>query len=112
MIVDDNSVMRRTIGRVVRDLVDPIIECSDGAEAFDAYQQNHPDWVFMDIEMKEKDGLTATREICAFFPDARIVIITKHSDPAMREAALKAGACDYVIKENLLDLQNILTAEK
>ena len=108
LIVDDNSVMRRTIGRVVRDLTDKIIECADGAEAFLVYQEHQPEWVLMDVEMAEKDGLTATREICDAYPKARVVIVTNYDGNEMREAAVKAGACAYVLKENLLELRGIL----
>ena len=108
LIVDDNAVMRRAIRRVVGEFADEIIECDDGAKAFFAYRDNQPEWVFMDIEMPEKDGLTATREICAAFPQAKIVIVTKHDDAEMRDAAYKAGACGYVVKENLLELREFI----
>ena len=108
LIVDDNSVMRRTIGRVVRDLTDRVIECADGAEAFLVYEANQPEWALMDVQMTEKDGLTATREICDAYPSARVVIVTNYDDEGMREAAAKAGACGYVMKENLFELRGIL----
>lgn len=108
LIVDDNSVMRRTIRHVVGEFAGEINECKDGAEALSAYRKYKPDWVLMDVEMCEMDGLTATREILASFPEAYIVIVTKHSDLQMREAAKKAGAFGFVVKENLLDLRKIL----
>ncbi len=108
LIVDDNSVMRRTIRRVVGEFAAEIIECDDGAKAFSAYQKYLPDWVLMDVEMREMDGLTATREICAMFSDAKIVIVTKHGDAEMREAARNAGAFGFVEKENLLNLRELL----
>ncbi len=110
LIVDDNSVMRRTIRHVVGEFAAEIIECDDGAKAFSAYQKHLPDMVLMDVEMCEKDGLTATREICATYRDAKIVIVTKHGDAEMREAAEKAGAFGFVVKENLLMLRELLTA--
>lgn len=100
--------MRRTIRHVVGEFADEIIECDDGAKAFAAYELHHPDWVLMDVEMHEKDGLTATREICAAHPEAQIVIVTKHDDAALRDAAIKAGACGYVMKENLLELHKFI----
>lgn len=108
LIVDDNFVMRRTIRRVVDEFAAKIVECDDGAKAFSAYQKHQPDWVLMDVEMPEKDGLAATKEICAVYPQAQIVIVTKHSDSAIREAARKAGAVEFVVKENLLELREIL----
>jgi DNA-binding NarL/FixJ family response regulator len=111
LIVDDNSVMRRTIRRVVSEFAGEINECDDGAKALSAYEQYQPDWIVMDVEMHEKDGLTATREICAAYPQAHIVIVTKHGDAEMREAAEKAGAYGFVAKENLLDLRGILESD-
>ena len=108
LIVDDNSVMRRTIRHLVSEFAAKIVECDDGAKAFSAYQEHLPDWVLMDVEMHEKDGLTATREICATFSDAKIVIVTNHGDAKMREAARLAGACGFVEKENLLNLRELL----
>ena len=108
LVVDDNSIMRRVIGRVVGEFADEIIECADGAEAFRAYQQHHPDWVLMDVEMRQKDGLTATREICSVYPEAKVVIVTNYGDEATRAAADQAGAFAYILKENLLELQNLL----
>ena len=112
LIVDDNSVMRRTIRCVIGEFASEIVECDDGAKAFSAYQKHLPDWVLMDVEMREKDGLTATREICATFSDAKIVIVTKHGDAEMREAARRAGACGFVEKENLLNLRELLESDR
>lgn len=109
LIVDDNSVMRRAIKRIAVEYTDEIVECGDGAFAFAAYREHLPEWVLMDVEMKEKDGLTATREICAAYPKAHVVIVTKYDDRLMREAAAKAGAIGYVMKENLLELRGILS---
>ena len=62
----------------------------------------------MDVEMKEKDGLTATREIMEMHPEAKILILTKYDTDRMREAAKRAGACEYVLKENLLTIRQII----
>ena len=41
-------------------------------------RQHRPDWVLMDIKMKEMDGLMATMQIKAAFPEARIIIVTAY----------------------------------
>lgn len=108
LIVDDNTAVRRMIARIVGDLADEIIECSDGAGAIAAYRQFHPDLVLMDIEMEGMDGIAATREITRAFPEARIVIVTQHNDEQFRAAARAAGACGYVHKENLLSIREVI----
>ena len=108
LIVDDHSAMRRMIGKVVSDLVSDIEECGDGEEALASYIQYRPDWVLMDIEMSRMDGITATREILMSFPSAKVVIVTRHDDEQLREVARNAGACGYVLKENLIAIRELL----
>jgi CheY-like chemotaxis protein len=100
--------MRELLKKLVRDLTEDFAECEDGTEALDAYQQCQPDWVLMDIKMKVMDGLAATRQIKAAYPEARIIIVTGYDDARLRAAAQKAGACGYVHKENLLELRQML----
>lgn len=108
LIVDDNPAFRRMIARVVGDLADDIRECAEGAKALAAYRQFHPDVVLMDIEMEGADGITATRQITTAFPEARIIIVTGHNDEPLRRAAREAGAFDYVLKENLLVIRDMI----
>jgi two-component system response regulator DegU len=108
LIVEDNLDMRRLIAQIVRKKGDDIFECEDGAEALNAYRRHAPDWVLMDIEMRLIDGISATRQIIADFPEARIAIVTDHDTKNLREAAREAGACEYIAKENLIELRKVL----
>jgi CheY-like chemotaxis protein len=111
LIVDDNEAMRLLIKTVIADLADAIIECSDGSEALANYQEHLPDWVVMDLKMRELDGISAARQITAAFPAARIMIVTDYDDARLRKAARSAGASGYVIKEDLRVLREILTKQ-
>jgi CheY-like chemotaxis protein len=110
LIVEDNQQMRRLMRSMLADLAEPIMECSDGAEAQASYAEHHPDWVLMDLMMPWVDGITATERIRADDPSAKIIIVTDHESRAMRDAAREAGACGYVLKDDLSDLRQILTA--
>jgi two-component system NarL family response regulator len=105
LTVDDNKEVRRLIRTVLEDLVDQIFECGDGADALAAYEEHKPDLVLMDIEMPIMDGLAATRQITAAYPNSRVVIVSKYDHEKMRAAARVAGACDYVVKEDLQALR-------
>ena len=108
LIAEDNAAMRQMIEDVVADLADQIIRCSDGAQAVSRYNEQQPDWVLMDIRMPTLDGLAATAAIKAAWPNAHIVIVTSYNDPRFRAAAQQAGACGYVLKEELLALRSLL----
>ena len=109
LIVDDNPQMRRLICSLLKDLSEEIAECSDGTQALAAYAQWRPDWVLMDIKMRQLDGIAATRQIRAAYPQARIMIVSDYGDHQLRDAARRAGACAYVVKEDLLAVRRILS---
>ncbi|MEP7273035.1 MAG: response regulator transcription factor [Acidobacteriota bacterium] len=109
LIVEDSERMRRMIKSLVKGMTAHVYECSDGLEALDAYTRHRPDWVVMDLEMNQMDGITATRQITAAFPEARIVIVSNHDSEDLRRAASNAGASGYVAKENLIELRRILS---
>lgn len=108
LIVDDNAPMRRTIRSFLSDLAAEINECGDGKDVLQAYARHLPDWVLMDVAMKETDGLIATRWLLAQWPQARVVIVTNYDDEALRDEARQAGACGYVLKEDLLEIRQLL----
>lgn len=108
LIVENHPAMRRLIKSVVEDLAVTVHECADGREALAAYEEWRPEWILMDVEIGEKDGLTATREIIEANPDAKVLILTENGTERLREEARQAGACGYILKENLLMIRKII----
>ena len=102
--------MRRMVKALVGDMFERIFECGDGAEALPAYAEHGPDWVLMDIDLPEVDGISATRQIIAAYPQARVMIVTNYDDAELRETARLAGACEYVVKQDLIAIRRILAA--
>jgi DNA-binding NarL/FixJ family response regulator len=96
------------IRSVVADIADTIDECCDGELALAAYAKHRPDWVLMDIKMHQVDGITATRRIKSSYPEARVCIVTDYDDVELREKAREAGAENYIVKEDLLRLREVL----
>jgi CheY-like chemotaxis protein len=109
LLIDDSLQVRALVKSLIGDLVDHCHECNDGAEAVEAYRLTQPDWVFMDFEMKQTNGLTATRQLRAAYPDAKIIIVTQYDDIKLREAATAAGAVNFVVKDDLLALREIIS---
>jgi CheY-like chemotaxis protein len=108
LIVDDSPQFRGLIRTVLAGLVDEVKECADGADVVAAYTAQRPDWVLMDVQMACTGGLEATRRILAADRTARVLILTDYDDAHWRAAAIEAGACGYVLKDNLLDVRRLL----
>jgi DNA-binding NarL/FixJ family response regulator len=111
LIVEESEGMRRLIRNVICSPPWRCHECSDGSTAAAAYAQHRPDWVLMDIELKTADGIAVVGQIRAAFPEAKIVILTNYDDADLREAALSAGACGYMLKENMLEVRRWLQSQ-
>jgi DNA-binding NarL/FixJ family response regulator len=111
LIAEDNARMRESIKAYLRTKIPnhhTIHEGADGSEAIEIYGRVHPDWVLMDIAMEPMDGLTASREIFAQHPDAKIIILTSYNEARYRIAAKEAGAKAFVLKEHLGDILSII----
>jgi CheY-like chemotaxis protein len=108
LVVDDNARVRRMIVEVAAPMTTDVVECAAGAEALGAYLRHRPDVVLMDIAMDGVDGIAAAGQIHAADPRARIVMVTDYDGVELREAAEAAGACAYVLKENLTELRGLL----
>lgn len=110
LIVENSARMRRTIRSLVAGPAHEVFECEDGNQALAAYQTHRPDWVLMDIGLKEVDGIVLTGAIKTAFPDAKVVIVTDYDDARLRQAAQQAGARAYILKEDLFKLREIVNA--
>src|SRR5262245_55540478 len=107
LIVDDNAQFRDLIKLVIADLAAEVSECADGDEAVAAYGARRHDWVLMDLQMARMGGIEATRRLVAADRTARVLIVTDYNDVYWRAAASEAGACGYILKENLLDIRHM-----
>lgn len=111
LIVDDNREMRQLMKSIVNKACNEVFECEDGDEVLDAFTDHRPDWVLMDVEMKRMDGLKATSDLLRHYPQAKVIIVTKHGDLQTRLAAAKAGARYLIGKEDLLALLPLIQAQ-
>jgi len=85
-------------------------EALNGVEAVEMYQRLNPDVVTLDINMPEKDGVQACKEILALDPGARVVMVTAMGQEDRIRAAVEAGARDFIVKP--FEPERIISAVK
>jgi DNA-binding NarL/FixJ family response regulator len=100
LIVDDDDLMRAGLRGVLAsdDAIELVGEASDGREAAYRVRLLRPDVVLMDVRMPDLDGISATRELTAGFPDVRVVILTTFEQDDYIFGALSAGASGFLLK--------------
>ena len=76
--------------------------------------QLRPDVVVMDVELGGEDGIDATAELVAKYPELRVVVLTARTDSALIQRAADAGACCLLPKNGSLIeiLQGLRTARQ
>jgi DNA-binding NarL/FixJ family response regulator len=100
LVVDDDDLMRAGLRGVLAtdEAIDVVGEASDGRDAIYRTRLLRPDVVLMDVRMPGLDGVSATRELLAAFPDVRVVILTTFEQDDYIFDALNAGASGFLLK--------------
>jgi two-component system chemotaxis response regulator CheY len=103
LIVDDSSVMRKIVGRALRQAgLDPLVvhEAGSGTEGLDLLQAKRVDLILSDINMPSMDGLEFLRQLRAqnLAPGVPVVMITTESSEEHVKQAILAGAQGYIRK--------------
>ncbi len=101
LIVDDHAMVRQGIATFIelQDDIEMVGEASNGREAIARVAELHPDVVLMDLVMPGMDGVAATREIKAQYPDTVVLALTSFVNDAQIAPALQAGASGYLLKD-------------
>jgi len=106
LLVEDNPVNQKVALHLLERLGFHADAVGNGLEAVRTLQQRDYDLVFMDVQMPEMDGMTATREIRAKLPASRqpkIIALTANAIQGDRERCLAAGMDAYIAKPVKLD---------
>lgn len=105
-LVDDHLIVRAGI-RACLELTEDIAvigEAANGQQALDQIAVLEPAGtlphvVLMDLVMPGIDGIEATRQIKARWPDIEVVAVTSFIDTLKVRSALEAGAAGYLLKD-------------
>ena len=100
LIVDDDALMRAGLRGVLSndDAIEVVGEADDGRDAVYRARLLQPDVVLMDVRMPDLDGISATRELLAAFPEVKVVILTTFEQDDYIFGALSAGASGFLLK--------------
>lgn len=104
LIVDDNPHIIKIIHQLLKERFDEIFECSDVLTAVRIFEENQPEWVVMDIEMPEIDGLAGVRMIKNKYPNSRIIMVSKFQDKEIVDFSKYVGADAFFSKDDLSKL--------
>lgn len=100
LIVDDDPDIARILHFRLQKTGYDCVMASNGLEALEKLDKEHPDLVLLDVMMPKMDGITTCREIRKRNAWSRIpvILLTAKGDTSDKVSGLGEGADDYVVK--------------
>ena len=98
LIVDDSSMSRRMLRRIVESVGYEVIEAEEGAAGIEQYFLENPDLVFLDLTMKDMYGLDVLEKLRELDPTARVIVASADIQDSTREMVAAAGANAFINK--------------
>jgi two-component system, LuxR family, response regulator FixJ len=109
-IVDDDVAVRDSLKFLMRSVGHPVEAFASALEFLDAYRDDRPGCLVLDIRMPGMSGLELQDQLVARRAIVPIIFITGHGDVPMAVEAMQAGAMDFIQKpfrdQDLLDRIN------
>jgi DNA-binding NarL/FixJ family response regulator len=103
LVVDDHDLFRTGLRALLEDEGFHVADASGGAEAVRRARAFAPDVVVMDMNMPEMTGVEATPLVLEAAPEASVLMLTIATDDERVIAAVRAGACGYLLKDAPLE---------
>jgi DNA-binding NtrC family response regulator len=98
MVVDDEAIVRESLGSWFREDGHRVETARDAREALHMLAKNHYDIALVDIKMPGVDGLELQGRMTEVQPELTVIIMTAYASVESAVKALKAGAYDYITK--------------
>ena len=104
LLVDDEAHIRVYFKAILKQIgFEEFIEADDGQPAIELYREHRPDVVFLDINMRDMDGLETLKRIQEIDSDALVVMLTAQASRKYVEESGKEGAVQYLRKDTPKD---------
>jgi DNA-binding NarL/FixJ family response regulator len=101
LLADDIETFRSSVRALLQAQkhIAVVAEAPNGREALRLAARHKPDVALIDLKMPLLDGVEVTRQLRIEVPDCRVIILTTFDDDDRLFAALRAGACGYLLKD-------------
>lgn len=102
LIADDHPVVRRGLRQILDETADILVgaEVGSAQEVLDAVRGQAWTVVVLDISLPGGNGIDLIKDIRRERPEARVLILTAHSEEQYAVRAIRAGAAGFLNKES------------
>ncbi len=98
LVVDDSSMSRRTLRKILEPEGHEIIEAEEGIIALERYFLERPDLVFLDLTMTGMYGIDVLNKLRELDPQALVIVASADIQSSTHDLVQASGASAFVNK--------------
>ena len=101
LIVEDEEIEREALKMMITfsgQKIEKVLGCANSIEALEICQKEHPDLIFMDINLPGISGIETIRQIKEKYDDITFVIVSAYNQFIYAQEGLKLGVYEYLVK--------------
>lgn len=100
LLADDHTIVLEGLQRLVVEEFELVGAVLDGEALIRAAKETKPDVIVTDISMPVMNGIEAVRRLRDDDVEAKLIVLTMHSDVQLAVEALRAGVSGYLLKHS------------
>jgi two-component system, NarL family, response regulator DevR len=102
LLVDDSPIIRLGLRSALEDYpdIEIVAEAGHAATGIAAVATHKPDVVLLDLNLPDKSGVQACRDLLKVRPQTQVLILTSSDNERHVQEAMNAGAQGYLLKDN------------
>jgi two-component system nitrogen regulation response regulator NtrX len=111
LVIDDEKAIRETLSEILSDEGYAVTALASGEEGLKRLQEESFDLAFLDVWLRDRDGLSILEAADGRLREVPVVMISGHASVETAVRAVRLGAYDFLEKPLSLE-RVILTAQK
>ncbi len=111
LVIDDEKGIRETLSEILGDEGYAVTAIASGEEGLRRLQEESYDLVFLDVWLRDRDGLSILEAADGRLREVPVIMISGHANVETAVKAVRLGAYDFLEKPLSLE-RVILTAQK
>jgi DNA-binding NarL/FixJ family response regulator len=100
-LVEDHPIFRKGLAEILNSQKNMLVcgEAEDAIQALDGIRETKPDFIIVDVSLKDSSGIELIKDIRLRHPNVLILTLSMHDETIYAERALRSGAKGYLMKQ-------------
>ena len=102
LVIDDQPNVRALLDFLLRQKGFDVTLAENGRTGLQLYNQEHPDVIFLDLNMPKLDGMAVLKQIRNVDPKQPVIVLTGDTKPETERQVRALGVSEYIVKGSSL----------